>query len=63
MVMPKSNPAQKQSKIKKWAINLIIFIIALALMLGLGEGVMRWIDGYRLSTLELNQDTTLPPTE
>lgn len=49
---------QANSKLRNWLVNLILLILATALMLVLGEGLLRWFDGYRLSTLKLNQDNT-----
>ena len=49
---------RSKSKRKSWLINLFVLIVALVLMLALGEVVMRWIDGYELSGLELRQDDT-----
>ncbi len=46
------------TKAKKWAINILILVIATVVMLIVAEAGMRWIDGYRLSTIELNQDAT-----
>ena len=51
------------SKYKKWAINLLILVIATIAMLVLAELGMRWLDGYRLSTMELRQDTTIQQAE
>jgi hypothetical protein len=58
-----SPPSQTKSKHKKWLINLLILILVTVLMLALAEGVMRWLDGYKLSTLELDQDTTIQTVE
>ena len=44
------------SKSKKWLVNIFILIIAVVLMLAVAEGAMRWLDGYELSTFELQQD-------
>ena len=49
---------QANSKLRSWLVNLILLILATALMLALSEGLLRWFDGYRLSTLKLNQDNT-----
>jgi hypothetical protein len=49
---------QANSKLRNWLVNLILLILATALMLVLSEGLLRWFDGYRLSTLKLNQDNT-----
>lgn len=46
-----------QSKYKKWLINILIVIVAIILMLAVAEFAMRWIDGYQLTTIELEQDT------
>jgi hypothetical protein len=43
------------SKAKKWAINITILVVVTVVMLLLAEVGMRWLDGYRLSTLELDQ--------
>jgi hypothetical protein len=47
---------QANSKLRNWLVNLILLLLATALMLVLSEGLLRWFDGYRLSTLKLNQD-------
>lgn len=52
---------QANSKIRNWLVNLILLIVATALMLALSEGILRWFDGYRLSTTKLNQDNTTIP--
>jgi hypothetical protein len=39
-------------------INLFILVVVTVLMLALAEVAMRWLDGYRLSDLELQQDNT-----
>ncbi len=44
------------SKTKKWLVNIFILIITVALMLVVAEVAMRWLDGYQLSTFELQQD-------
>jgi hypothetical protein len=36
-------------------------ILATALMLALTEGLLRWLDGYQLSNLKLNQDNITIP--
>ena len=56
--MSKLDSAQKQPRYKKWLINIFILILATGLMLAVGEGVMRWFDGYQLSTLELDQNSS-----
>ena len=48
----------RPAKYKKWLINIFILILALFLMLALGEGAMRWIDGYQLSNVELRQNAS-----
>jgi hypothetical protein len=45
-----------QTKYKKWLINILIFIVAIVLMLAVAEVAMRWIDGYQLTTIELEQN-------
>ena len=52
---------QANSKLRNWLVNLILLILATALMLVLSEGLLRWFDGYRLSTFKLNQDNTTIP--
>jgi flagellar basal body-associated protein FliL len=47
----------KQSKYKKWLINILILVMAIVLMLAVAEFAMRWIDGYQLTTIELEQNT------
>jgi hypothetical protein len=44
------------SKTKKWLVNIFILVITVALMLAIAEVAMRWLDGYQLSTFELQQD-------
>ncbi len=46
------------SKYKKWIINIVIVVVVTVVMLMLVEFAFRWIDGYRMSTLELEQDAT-----
>ena len=46
-----------QAKYKKWLINILIFVVAIVLMLIVAEFAMRWIDGYQLTTIELEQNT------
>lgn len=46
-----------QSKYKKWLINILIFVVAIVLMLAVAEVAMRWIDGYQLTTIELEKNT------
>jgi len=45
-----------RSKYRKWVINFLILVLAVVLMLAVAEVAMRWLDGYQLSTLELQQD-------
>lgn len=47
-----------QSKLKRWTINIVLLIIATILVIVLAESAMRWIDGYQMSTLELQQDVS-----
>ena len=63
--MLKANIAKKkpQSRLKKWLINLLILLVVTVFMLIVGESAMRWLDGYQLSILELNQDTTIQQSE
>lgn len=49
---------KSKSKYQQWLTNFFILIITVVLMLALGEVVLRWIDGYQLSSLELRQDDT-----
>jgi len=53
-----STQKQAQSKLKKWLINIVILIIATIVIVTLAESAMRWLDGYQLSTFELQQDTS-----
>ena len=46
-----------QAKYKKWLINILIFVVAIVLMLAVAEVAMRWIDGYQLTTIELEKNT------
>ena len=43
-------------KYKKCLINIFILVLAVVLMLALAEVTMRWLDGYQMSQLELEQD-------
>ena len=62
--MTETDSNKRQSKYKQWLINIVILIIVTVVMLMLVEGVTRVIDGYQLSTIDLNQDTrALPPSE
>ena len=45
-----------QSKLKKWVINLLILLLVMVLTLAVAETAMRWLDGYQLSTFELQQE-------
>lgn len=47
---------QKKSKLKRWLINVLILILTMILMLALSEVAFRWLDGYQLSTIQLNQE-------
>ena len=44
------------SKYKKWLINILVFIAVTILMLAVAEMAMRWLDGYQMSTIELQQN-------
>lgn len=44
------------SKYKKWIVNIFIVIIAIVLMLAVAEMAMRWIDGYQLTTVDLEEN-------
>lgn len=46
-----------QAKLKKWLINILILVVAIVLMLAVAELAMRWIDGYQLTTIELEKNT------
>lgn len=46
-----------QSKLKKWVINLLILLLVTVLMVAIAETAMRWLDGYQLSTFELEQQS------
>ncbi len=43
-------------KYKRWLINIIILIVVTIVMLLLSEMAFRWLDGYQMSTIELNQN-------
>lgn len=44
------------SKTKKWVINILLVIVVTVAMLLLAEAAMRWLDGYQMSHIELQQD-------
>ncbi len=46
-----------QPNYKKWLANILILILAVVLMLAIAEAGMRIIDGYRLNSVELEQNT------
>jgi hypothetical protein len=46
-----------RSKLRKWVINLLILLLVTVLMLAIAETAMRWLDGYQLSTFELQQQS------
>ena len=52
-------PAKGQPKAtcKRWVINILILIVVVLLMLALGEVAFRWLDGYDVTTIELNQNS------
>ncbi|NJO00002.1 MAG: hypothetical protein HC875_40775 [Anaerolineales bacterium] len=52
---------QADSKPRNWLINLLLLVLATVLMLVLTEGLLRWFDGFQLSTLKLNQNNTTIP--
>ena len=43
-------------KYKRWIINILILIVATIVMIALSEMAFRWLDGYQMSTIELNQN-------
>ncbi len=47
-----------KSKFRNWFINLIILVVVTALMLLLGEGFLRWLDGFQFSSLKLEPEHT-----
>ena len=52
------------SKMRQWLINISLALVVIILMLVFGETIIRWVDGYDLSSIELNQNnTSLPQTE
>lgn len=59
--MPNRPPTQR--KYRHWLINLFILILVTALMLALGEGFFRWWDGFQLSTVKLEQNTSNPTSD
>lgn len=46
-----------RARYKKWLINLLILVLVTVLMLAVAEMAMRWLDGYQMSTFELQQDS------
>ena len=46
-----------RARYKKWLINLLILVLVTVLMLVVAEMAMRWLDGYQMSTFELQQDS------
>ena len=55
---------QIKAKYRSWLINLFILLVTIVLMLVLAELGLRWIDGYGLSTLRLDQSqATVQPLE
>ena len=60
------SPAEGRSKIKykRWVINILILVVVVLLMLALSEVAFRWLDGYDVTTLELNQNSdAVPPAK
>lgn len=55
-----SQPVKSTRKTHSCLINAVILIVALVLMLALGEVAFRWLDGYQFSNLELQQDSVTP---
>jgi|GEM_PF-2716351 len=49
---------QADSKPRNWLINLLLLVLATMLMLALSEGLLRWFDGFQLSSLKLNPNNT-----
>ena len=52
---------QPKSKYKRWLINILILIVVVLLMLALSEIAFRWLDGYNVTTIELNQNSDAIP--
>ncbi len=53
-----------KAKYKSCLLNLLILLVTIGLMLVLAEIGLRWIDGYRLSTLRLDRSqATVQPLE
>lgn len=48
-------PEKQPSKLKKWAINILIVIIVTIAMLAVAEVGMRVIDGFQLFSVDLEQ--------
>ncbi len=48
---------QPKAKYKRWVTNILILIVAILLMLALSEVAFRWLDGYDVTTIELNQNS------
>ncbi len=45
-----------KSKFRSGFINLLILVIVTSLMLLLGEGFLRWLDGFQFSSLKLEPE-------
>ena len=61
MIVMHTDPGQQRammsaSKYKKWLINILVLIAVTILMLAVAEVAMRWLGGYQMSTLELQQN-------
>lgn len=55
--MPRLHSRPK-SKFRNGLINLLILVIVTSLMLILGEGFLRWLDGFQFSSLKLEPEQT-----
>jgi hypothetical protein len=56
-----SNHSPTKPKYRNWLINLFILLLVTLLMLALGEGFFRWWDGYQMSSVKLEQNTSNTP--
>jgi hypothetical protein len=48
-------PQEKKSRIKNWVTNITIVLITIILMLICGEVVARLLDGYDLTSFDLQR--------
>lgn len=60
---PNTEIKKTPSKLKNCLINAVILIVTTVLMLMLGEGFFRWLDGYQFSSLELQPGQITQPVD